>query len=185
MARPLNPTQAAALERVIAQRKRLKVEKPLVRARIKAAIEREIRDLELALALAVRDANRSGISLRRIGLEGLKTTDPGTPKKWLEKTAGLEDVTVEIPEPFFERADGVVEISIVGYDTAAPSSAEDYPAVLKGEVRHNGEAWEVVTDPGDTQVDTGVLPGWLTWEIQRPASAEKSLVAMLNEWSGR
>lgn len=175
-ARALNPAQTAVLEEIAALSAKRKADRAVMRRRIAEQLQKELEALDLAIALGVRRAFDLGVPLGRIGRDGLDTTDPGTPRRWLERTEAAQQALDELVRPYTPLADGSVAVHVREFPTTA-TNAVDYPEILQGVVKRNGKRWEVVADPGTVETATGTLTGWLTWEIEHG-----TLPAALDEW---
>lgn len=188
--KPLTPAQMIALSAVVAQNKRLRDAKAEIETRIRAEMSKEMDKLELAYAMAIRRAREAGIPISRIGREGMGTSDPATPKRWLERTEGMVDGEGQKVGAFTweDRDAQIVRVNFPAYPSSVPQhSAQDYPEILSGLVQRNAaetHGWKVIEDESDQESPAGVIPGWLHWEVESVSpSHSQSIVAALNEWA--
>jgi hypothetical protein len=153
-----------------------------LKLRIEAELRRELEAQELATALEIRAAWEAGVPKSHIGKDAMDTTDPGTPRAWLEKTDALQAARSATTPWFAWTPTGTVAVRIPKWETAAVG-ATDYPEILEGIVAPAAGpvGWVVIEDPGST----ADLPGWLTWELDRLPTAPKSLAAALDAWAVR
>lgn len=179
----LSPGQSTLLADVRQKYERRLVEQGLIKRRHAEAVKREMEALDLALALAVRRAFEAGVPISHIGSDGMNTSAPGTPRDWLRRTDALAALEADSTGSMFESIDGeAVRVRIPMFPTTA-ISPQDYPEVLEGVARLSPTGWIVVEDPGTKVTDHGELPGWFTWELERPNDTPDSLPAMLNAWA--
>lgn len=82
---------------------------------------------------------------------------------------------------WLDEAKGIVQVSYRNFPTTSKDPA--YPEVLRGKVRRiaSGYGWAIVEDEGDTTTEFGVIPGALTWELER-TSDHDNIGIMLTEW---
>jgi hypothetical protein len=188
----LSGAQLASLANIRKAKRNLTDARADAEARIRQAMAEELGLLESAYALEIRHARNLGVPISTIGTEGMGSRDPYTVRRWLEKTADLEETRevspdLSAPAGVFKWVDDgkAVDVEFEGFPTTI--NADDYPQVLTGRVKRSKKAangWEVVTDPGTTETAAGPLVGWFTIEVTDiPKGAPGSLTAMLDAWA--
>lgn len=187
--RPLTPAQTIQLGTIREEGKRYKAGKIELEAQIRRKLEEDLAAQEMAYALAIRRGHDLGIPKRRIGREGMGTSDQGTVDRWLAKTAARL-VMDGVPDPtgafsWEDRGSRTLRVRIENFPTTI-AEALDYPEVLEGVIQEDDTAangWRVISDPGTVQVDGGILRGWFTVEVEDvPRSQEGSLLELVDAW---
>lgn len=182
--RKMTPKVEAAINGVREARRVLILTKEEAQIRIERQVAAEIGVAERHLALAVRAARNAGASISAIGREGLSTKDNPTVHRWLEKTAPSAPTTLPVFE-WESFQDGLVRVNYPFFVTTF-TEADDYPTVLAGVVKRDGNArngWTVVEDEGTQHTEHGDLEGWLTVELRDvPNTQEGSLTFELEAW---
>lgn len=107
----LNETQRAALARIRAARTLERETARTLEAEIRAQVTEALGALHRATVEAVRHAHALGVPVRRIGVEGLGTTDYATARRMLDSAQHMPTAEPEIrPATPAERAGaGVLE----------------------------------------------------------------------------
>lgn len=178
----MNHAQKLAVEAVTEARDRLKKGKAEIEARIRAALKEELNVVELDLAMEIRKACELGVPISVIAIDGMGVLDRGTVYRWLKRTEDMETSSIEAPEAFnaFAWANDEhteIQVRFIGFPTTA--TADDYPKILEGTVSYgldvDGElTFSIVEDPMTETHENGVLPGWLTFELEDVPAIHRS-----------
>lgn len=182
----LTPHQEALLQQLEVADITWRERKATAELEARKAAERAIAEIaneRLRLVLLAQD---SGIPKTRIGVEGLHSQDPRIVNNLLKKHENQRSMLLEIYRPsefkWENQERGEILVNIPSFPTAAES--DDYPDVLSGVVKRNGDEWEVLRDDSDQIGPFGTVPGWLRWEVAptTPHVESRDLRVKLDAW---
>lgn len=183
MPRKLNTTQQNALDRVVAANIDYKRVRESAYAEARREADRRISVQQQALDLAVRSAVDAGVPKKQVHEIGMSTSNPYAVYDSLTRT-DPKMIGRTGPSPFTweDRDAGLIAVAYPNFPTT--SQAEDYPAMLSGLVRvdSTGTSFSVVRDDTERESEFGVIPGELTWEMNRPEGTPSRLVDLLKQW---
>ena len=183
----LDAAQQVALNEVKEKGRAFRQSRDELEIRIREQMREELSVIESEYALAIRRAKEAGVPIVTIGREGMGSSDPYTPRRWLAKTeraVRAVDVMGNQLNAFrwIDKDAGTIRVSIRDFPTTA-IDPNDYPQTLEGVVRLEDHGYVVVDDPGTVETELGDLPGWLTWEIDNvERQTPGSLASMIDAW---
>lgn len=181
--------------RLLDELRRAKETRAGIRARIEAEnrkrLEEGVEAADNVVNRLVRQAFEAGISKRKIGAQGLATSDPTTVNKILAKTEGEAQINERLaalagpppirtltPAEVAERglevdpdADVFVELHYPKFPSAWPGLASEYPDPLRGVLKRVFGLWSVLEDPSEVFVE---------WELDEINRNEGRLVRLLD-----
>jgi len=183
----LDAAQQVALNEVKEKGRVFRQSRDELEIRVREQMREELSVIESEYALAIRRAKDAGIPIVTIGRDGMGSSDPYTPRRWLAKTeraVRATDATGLQLNAFrwIDKNAGTIHVSIRDFPTTAVEPS-DYPQTLEGTVKVEPYGYSVVDDPGTSETELGDLPGWLTWEIENvERETIGSLASMIDAW---
>ena len=183
----LDAAQQVALNEVKESGRAYRQARDELEIRVREQAKEELAIIESQYALAIRRAKDAGIPIVTIGRDGMGSSDPYTPRRWLAKTERAVRATDAVGNQlnafrWIDKDAGTIRVSIRNFPTSAVDP-HDYPQTLEGTVKVEAYGYSVIDDPGTSETELGDLPGWLTWEVENvERETVGSLASMIDAW---
>lgn len=188
----LNVSQEVALADVTRLNRELREMKRVLEAEMRVELNRQLDQQQAVVDYAVKRAVELDVPRIRIYQDGLGTKNPYALNESLKRIGGTSQPLHMYGKshPFFSWEDqsrGLVRVRYPNFPTTSP--AEDYPEELQGMVVVEFSQVSVREDESDRETEFGTVPGFLRWEVERPASdgddEHPHMANLLREWVER